>query len=70
MNTVTLDNERIILDGLQAFAKRWGLKPNGILIHPKTFYTLGETYLHKAIFNGITIYRSPDIYENEIKFVI
>lgn len=56
--------------GLQDFAKRWGLEPNGILMNPRLFNTLSEVLRREQVFEGVAIYRSPDIKDNEIRFII
>jgi hypothetical protein len=67
--------EEIIREGIASFHMRWGLRPNGILMHPWTFLELGKgpaqfPWQDSMDFEGIAIYRSPDMKENEIKFVI
>ena len=46
-----------------------GVKINGILMNPNTWVSIAETMLFGDLdtFNGITIYRSIDIQENEFK---
>lgn len=65
MNDTGVKNEEIIYNGIDAFAKRWGLQPNGILMNQRTF-----NELRVQSFRDIPIYRSPDCKENEIRFII
>lgn len=69
-----MSNEETISNGLRAFTLRWGLAPNGILIHPKTHKDWEGGFVGPGTFhfNGlhIPIFRSPDVPQNEIKFVL
>jgi hypothetical protein len=67
--------EEIIRDGIVNFEARWGLRPNGILMHPWTFLELRKDTTQYPgddmdFVEGIAIYRSPDMKDNEIKFVL
>lgn len=70
MEDTAIKNEATIYNGLDAFAKRWGLYPNGILMNERTFNEMHEDFRRIQKFYHVPIYRSPDVKDNEIRFII
>jgi hypothetical protein len=66
-------NEQIV-----GFEKRFGIQPNGFLINPITWFRIYQELLTNSNaqevpddkYLGIKVYRSPDISEGIVKFVI
>lgn len=81
MTTETIAIKTIVDNHLREFAKRWGVRPNGILMH----HSLFERYWKQAVagrsihdvtrdsgllHDGIPILRTSDLDYNVIRFVI
>jgi hypothetical protein len=63
--------EEIIAERIRQFEITYGIQPNGILINHKTYTDMvNNEYTAFLSFNGIPMYRTVDLPENEIKFIL
>jgi hypothetical protein len=64
----------VIEEGLIDFEQRWGLRPNAMVMHPRTFHLLISETTPPAEqlleFDEIKILRSPDMPEGKIRFAL
>lgn len=65
-----MTTEETVSEAIIAFAKRWGVHPNGILLHPRTYIGTSLPCTGSMEFEGIPIFRSPDMPEGKIRFVL
>lgn len=62
--------EEIIAERIRQFEITYGVEPNGILVNHRSVGTLVGDKLTPHSYNGIPIYRTVDLPENEIKFIL
>lgn len=65
--------KQLIDNAIRDFEKRWGVRPNGILMHMELFgehYNKGDVHYSLMEHDGIPIMRTTDIPTNVIRFVL
>jgi hypothetical protein len=66
-----MEPTKLMREALQAFIRQWGIEPHGVMMNNKTYDRMNDQRSEpRKTFAGLPIYRSSDVEENKIRFIL